>query len=184
SACPQLDGSRHRAGAQQHRRAARADRRGFALAATITVGRSMRSAAWDAWVAKARSVRIEDECARRGVKFNGQSGKSKHSGPCPKCGGDDRFAVNTSKQVFNCRGCGACGDTIALVQFLDDADFTRACETLTGEPPPKMNGKDTNAGITKIVAAEYPYHDANGALAFVVERIEFRKADASFVMKD
>src|SRR5262249_19022790 len=85
---------------------------------------------------------------------------------------------------FNCRGCGACGDTIALVQFLDDADFTRACETLTGEPPPKMNGKDTNAGITKIVAAEYPYHDANGALAFVVERIEFRKADGSFVMKD
>ena len=33
----------------------------------------MRPAAWDAWVAKARSVRIEDECSRRGIVFNGQA---------------------------------------------------------------------------------------------------------------
>jgi hypothetical protein len=69
----------------------------------------MRPAAWDAWVAKARSVRIEDECSRRGIVFNGQAGKTERCGPCPKCGGGDRFAVNTKKQVFNCRGCGARG---------------------------------------------------------------------------
>ena len=27
-------------------------------------------------------------------------------GPCPKCG-TDRFSINTSKQIFNCRGCSA-----------------------------------------------------------------------------
>ena len=36
----------------------------------------------------------------------------------------------------------------------------------------------------KIIAAEYSYHNADGALAFVVERIEYQKADGSFVMKD
>ena len=92
----------------------------------------MRPAAWDAWVAKARSVRIEDECSRRGIVFNGQAGKTERCGPCPKCGGEDRFAVNTKKQVFNCRGCGARGDTIAFVQFLDDCDFAQACRDADG----------------------------------------------------
>ena len=107
----------------------------------------MRPAAWDAWVAKARSVRIEDECSRRGIVFNGQAGKTERCGPCPKCGGDDRFAVNTKKQVFNCRGCSARGDVIAFVQFLDHSDFARAVEALTGEPPPKRVAK-----LTKRVA--------------------------------
>jgi hypothetical protein len=73
----------------------------------------MRSAAWDAWAAKARSVRIEEECSRRGIKLNG-TGRAERYGPCAGCGGEDRFAINTKKQVFNCRGCGARGDTIAL----------------------------------------------------------------------
>jgi Protein of unknown function (DUF3631) len=142
------------------------------------------TAAWDAWVAKARSVRIENECGRRGIKFDGHN-RSERCGPCPKCGGEDRFAINTKKQVFNCRGCGARGDTIDLVQFLDDSDLAHACETLTGERPPKPNGKNAAAGQPKkVVAAEYPYHDADGKLAFVVERIEYVKADGSFVMKD
>ena len=142
------------------------------------------TAAWDAWVAKARSVRIEDECGRRGIKLNGQN-KSERCGPCPKCGGEDRFAINTKKQVFNCRGCGERGDTIAFVQFLDDSDFAHACETLTGEPPPKPNGKNATAGQSKkTVAAEYAYHNSDGTLAFVVERVEYQNVDGSFVMKD
>jgi phage/plasmid primase-like uncharacterized protein len=116
------------------------------LTATIAEGLSMRSAARDAWVANARSIRIEDECARRDINFNGQSGKSERCGPCPKCGGDDRFSINTKKQVFNCRGCGIGGDIIALVEHLDCADFVHAVETLTGEPPPKPNGKDCRRG--------------------------------------
>ena len=140
----------------------------------------MRPAAWDAWVAKARSVRIEDECSRRGIVFNGQAGKTERCGPCPKCGGEDRFAVNTKKQVFNCRGCGARGDVIAFVQFLDDSDFAHAVEVLTGEPPPKRTAKLTKA----VVAAEYRYHNADGTLAFIVERVEHQNADGSFVIKD
>jgi len=77
-----------------------------------------RSIALDQWVEQARAVPIEDELARRGIKLNG---KVERAGPCPNCGGDDRFSINTSKQVFNCRKCGGRGDVIALVQFLDGA---------------------------------------------------------------
>src|SRR5262249_21280344 len=135
---------------------------------------TMRSAAWEAWVAKARSVRIEAECSRRGIEFNGRSGNSERCGPCPSCGGEDRFSINTAKQVFNCRQCEVGGDVITLVQHLDGVDFVHAVETLTGEGPPKSNGKDTEQ-VKKIVAAEYEYHRADGVLAFVVERIEYQK---------
>jgi len=83
---------------------------------------------------RARSVRLEDELSRRGIKLRGRNGALE--GPCPACGGNDRFAVSTRKQVFNCRQCGARGgDAIALVQFLDGCGFQAAVEALSfGRP--------------------------------------------------
>jgi hypothetical protein len=146
----------------------------------------MRTAAWDAWVERARAVRIEDVLARRGIKLNG---KNARCGPCPECGGEDRFAINIKKQAFNCRGCHARGrDAIALVRFLDGVDFVHAVETLTGEPPPKANGNVRANGARDsarpVVAEMYAYHDADGEIALVVERVEYRRPDGSFVMKD
>jgi CHC2 zinc finger len=61
------------------------------------------------------------------------------------CGGRDRFSINARKQVFNCRGCGAKGDVIALVKALDGVDFRAAVETLAGPAPtPKPNGHNEN----------------------------------------
>ena len=123
--------------------------------------------AFDNWVAKARAVRIEDELERRGIKLNG--GTNERCGPCPRCrDGDDRFSINTQKQVFNCRICGAKGDVIALVELLDTTDFVHAVETLTGEPPPKGNGKHSDkyngdGGKAWKFIDEYTYLDANGA---------------------
>lgn len=55
------------------------------------------------------------------------------SGPCPACGGEDRFAIHTRKDTFNCRVCGIKGHgVIDLVMAVDDVDFTRACEIVTG----------------------------------------------------
>jgi DNA primase len=144
----------------------------------------MRTAEWNSWVERARAVRIEDVAARRGIKLNGTGGKNERCGPCPQCGGEDRFAINVRKQVLNCRGCGARGGgAINLVQFLDGTDFVHACETLTGEPPPKANGKARTDGAPPVVAGTYPYHDAAGKVALVVERIEYQNPDGSFVMK-
>src|ERR1700751_5479150 len=92
--------------------------------------------AFNSWADKARAVPIEREIERRGLKLRGVVDRS---GPCPKCGGDDRFSINTKKQVFNCRGCDVGGDVIALVQLLDGVSFIEACTILAGERP-KTNG--------------------------------------------
>lgn len=56
------------------------------------------------------------------------------TGPCPHCGGRDRFSVNTLKRVFNCRQCGATGGNIDLVMFVMGLTFPAALEWLCGPP--------------------------------------------------
>jgi putative DNA primase/helicase len=149
--------------------------------ASRNAGRSTSSAAFDAWVERARSVSIECEIERRGIRLNGS--KIERCGPCPVCGGDDRFSINVKKGVFNCRGCGVGGDIIKLVEHLDGVDFVGACTTLVGESSPKTNGKDdTAAQPKKIVAARSDYTDQAGNILFQVERAEYQKADGSFVL--
>ena len=58
------------------------------------------------------------------------------AGPCPVCGGRDRFSVNGHKQVWNCRGCDRGGDVIALMQHVEGLPFREAVERLTGERAP------------------------------------------------
>lgn len=53
-------------------------------------------------------------------------------GPCPGCGGTDRFGVNLKKSIFLCRRCDARGDQIALVQLALGLDFPAALEWLAG----------------------------------------------------
>jgi hypothetical protein len=84
-------------------------------------------------IERASAVRIEDEIERRGIKLVGWVDRC---GPCPQCGGKDRFSINVRKQVFLCRGCAARGNVIALVRFLDGCGFLEALEYLTGERAP------------------------------------------------
>jgi hypothetical protein len=99
-------------------------------------------------IERARSVRIEDEIARRGIKLRGGIDRC---GSCPVCGGVDRFAINIRKRVFLCRFCQVGGDVIRLVQHVDGCTFAEAIETLTGEraktpaPPPAAKTKQSVA---------------------------------------
>jgi hypothetical protein len=85
-------------------------------------------------IERARATPIEEVVAKRGIRLR-RSGKDL-VGPCPHCGGIDRFAVNAGKQNWNCRSCktetGAKGDVIGLVMFLDGCDFCEAVERLAG----------------------------------------------------
>ena len=54
-------------------------------------------------------------------------------GPCPVCGGTDRFGVNAAKQIWNCRQCGKGGDAIELVRHVESVSYRDAVERLTGE---------------------------------------------------
>jgi hypothetical protein len=80
----------------------------------------------------AKSVRVEDEVARRGGLGLKRMG-AEFIGACPVCGGRDRFAVSIHKQCFLCRGCGRSGDVIAMVQHIDQCDFKTAVQTLAGD---------------------------------------------------
>ncbi len=89
----------------------------------------------NALVERARGMRIEHVIEQRGIKLRG---KIERVGPCPRCGGRDRFAINTAKQVFVCRGFGG-GDVIAMVQHLDRVDFFDAVTTLICSPVTAAN---------------------------------------------
>jgi len=145
----------------------------------------MRSAEWDAWVSRARAVPIEAAAANFGIELKGRG--THRAGPCPVCGGVDRFSLNVKKQLFHCRGCQRAGDVIALVEYLDNCDFQHACEVLTGEPPPKpkhkANGKGRGKPARKIQVAEFLYHDSDGKLALSVVRYEFKNSDGTFVLE-
>ena len=90
----------------------------------------------------AKSVPIESEIARRGIKLIGRG--PERCGPCPHCGGRDRFSINVTKGLFNCRGCSGRGDVIDLVQFLDRVDHRTACRMLAGSE--MANPRSVQAG--------------------------------------
>jgi hypothetical protein len=135
----------------------------------------MATAAYEDWIKRARSTRIEHEARRRRWNLK-RDGGSELVGPCPKCGGTDRFSINITKQLWNCRGCGKGGDIIDLIQHVDGCEFVDACEAINREPPPKANGKNSAAEPRKVVVAQFEYH------GFAVERIEYRNPDGSPVL--
>lgn len=77
------------------------------------------------------------ELARLYTELHG-TGKELY-GPCPKCGGDDRFHVKAD--WWFCRDCyphdnGLSHDTIAFAMWLNGLDFKAAAAWLTNAPMP------------------------------------------------
>ena len=81
-------------------------------------------------VERAKATPIESEINLRGYQLKRQGPEL--VGPCPICGGTDRFAIHTRKQCWHCRGCQKGGDVVSLVQHLDGIEFPAAIEVLTG----------------------------------------------------
>jgi len=151
----------------------------------------------DARAERARAADIFAVAKRCGAQLKKVTG-SEFSGPCPFCGGKDRFSVNVVEKVFNCRGAGIGGDVIAMVEHTRGLDFLGALEFITGEKapdrgrrpapdasgddpppwedpsPPRESQKDHEreaviAGPTKI----YSYIDEAGFEAYQVCRYEW-----------
>lgn len=53
-------------------------------------------------------------------------------GPCPKCGGEDRFAIDTRQQVFLCRKCDGRGDVVSLVRWMRGLTLPAALDWILG----------------------------------------------------
>lgn len=96
-----------------------------------------------AWADRARSADIWAVLDRiaggHAVKRRGRRGV----GPCPACGGKDRFSIDGGKGIFYCRGSARVGgDVIDMVQHITGANFLGACEDITGEPMPRRKPGD------------------------------------------
>jgi hypothetical protein len=105
--------------------------------AAIEMGRRMSVAdeAFEAWRARAADSDILEVALSDKVRAKLRKRSREWIGPCPRCGGKDRFAVRPSKQVFNCRGAGG-GNVISMVMHACAVNFLAACEIITGEPAP------------------------------------------------
>lgn len=78
------------------------------------------------------------------------TGGGEYAGPCPKCGGRDRFHVQPDAPGgvrWLCRQCtGRLDDGIALVRFLRGVDFLDACRMIAGGEPPTSPDTAATAG--------------------------------------
>ncbi len=62
-----------------------------------------------------------------------QKSATEFCGPCPSCGGDDRFIIwpnEANGGRFMCRGCGASGDGIAFLMQFHSLTYPEACKAL------------------------------------------------------
>lgn len=79
----------------------------------------------------AKALPIHEIVARLGIAGLKKMGHEL-TGPCPLCGGTDRFSVNPRKGQFLCRRCDGKGDGIALVMWHMGLDFSGALDWLCG----------------------------------------------------
>ncbi|KQQ81955.1 primase-helicase zinc-binding domain-containing protein [Aureimonas sp. Leaf324] len=113
-----------------------------------------RSPEMDAFVDEARAVSVLQAFERCGYSLRTLRGSgAEYVGPCPSCGGKDRFSLNSTKNVFNCRGAEG-GDAIKLVRHLTGDDFLDACELLTGRDRPSRDGGDDAERLRRREEAE------------------------------
>lgn len=81
------------------------------------------------------------------LKIEVGRGAVERQGPCPRCGGSDRFVLNARKNVFLCRRCesdGGKGGPIDLVMFVRRCSFPEALDWLCG-PKPVLSPEEIEA---------------------------------------
>jgi len=102
------------------------------------------SSATDLFIEEARAVTVAEVATRLGVAAMKPAGTAESVGPCPVCGGTDRFSLNSMKNAWNCRGSAEGGgrDAISLAAHLGGHDVVRrdgflaACADVLGRPVP------------------------------------------------
>ena len=117
---------------------------------------SDRDALFNAWKEEALDVPLLEAAAAVGAQL--KRAGSEYEGPCPACGGTDRFSVNPSRSVWNCRNAQGGHDAIGLVMHAGDMSFKEAVELLTGRPCPtgreEMTPEEKEARLQRRLASE------------------------------
>lgn len=135
----------------------------------------------DLFIGRAREVSIAEAAPRLGLVLKGRA--AEQAMPCPQCGGKDRFAVNTVKNKWNCRGGGTGGnDAIGMAAHIQGLDVTRrpelleACGAVLGEVVPDAGEQmsDARRAEIRVEAEARAARAASEAAARDREANEFR----------
>lgn len=101
----------------------------------------------DLFIEEARGVSVTDAAQLIGIAITSKN----HAGPCPACGGRDRFSISPARQAWNCRGCGHGGrDGIGLMALANGHDvsslrgFLAACADALGRPVPAEGERESD----------------------------------------
>ncbi|NTI92266.1 P4 alpha zinc-binding domain-containing protein [Agrobacterium rhizogenes] len=99
------------------------------------------------FIEEARAVTVVDAALALGIEITNKN----YAGPCPSCGGTDRFSINPSIPAFNCRQCGGKGrDGISLMALSGHHDvstrvgFLSACSDALGRPIPEEGERESD----------------------------------------
>lgn len=74
-----------------------------------------------------------------GLKKAASTNGGEWSGPCPFCGGRDRFRVWPRTGRYWCRGCGKAGDAIQYLRDARGMSFHEACGVVGRTPEPRAS---------------------------------------------
>lgn len=101
----------------------------------------------DLFIEEAREVTVTEAALSLGLPITAKN----YAGPCPSCGGKDRFSINPRLQAFNCRQCGGKGrDGIALMALANGHELSTrhgllaACADALGKPVPDEGERETD----------------------------------------
>jgi len=91
-----------------------------------------------------------DHSSLAGLKKTSGTSGGEFCGPCPWCGGEDRFRVWPDHPAsgtgrWMCRGCGRHGDGLAFLMEHDGLGYPEACHQLGTTPTSRPTGKTRQA---------------------------------------
>lgn len=102
---------------------------------------------------EAEAIPIEDAALTLDILSGLKRMGVEYTGPCPQCGGNDRFSINTRKGLFLCRQCNGKGGSVALVMFVRGCTFPQALEWMCGPrreiPVEEMRAREAKAIVNK-----------------------------------
>lgn len=116
------------------------------------------------FLGEAERVTVADCYRAAGFDLAGLDRKSL-AGPCPACGGRDRFSLDLKKDVWNCRGFGG-GRGLKLIQHALQCSYVEAAEVALGRPrPSRQDAAEYKAAQERMARAR----EANAASALEAE---------------
>ena len=130
---------------------------------------------WSEWIDRAKHADFYPIALKLGARLK-RTTTSEFTGPCPFCGGTDRFSLNVKKNVCNCRKCDIAGDVVHFVEIMTGCGFIEACEFINQTPRPDRSRDETLQEKTDRLAARAKWQAEHQEREEERRRIEEAKA--------